>query len=258
MSYPGYPYGPSGGPPPPYGHYYPPPHSYPPQDPPSSSNPPPPMGYYMPAMMVPMPLPAMPVPMPQPPQEQPGNPTYITNYYYNETSGSGLSGNAPPAIEPQPQVAELAGEYDWIPTTATTAAVTLTGKAVVGGHEGWDGSQLWVIRAWHNGDLIPGKFSVRHNAASIMYDGKEIHVQNIEVLIARPESLKWVPASNGAVPPGAIAGGRTASGETLYVGRARYQLSVTPGKVHPSHNSCYIAFGGNEVAHKLYDVLCRV
>ncbi|KAI5631233.1 hypothetical protein NE865_16052 [Phthorimaea operculella] len=187
-----------------------------------------------------------------------GNPTYITNYYYNESSGSGLSGNAPPAIEPQPQVAELAGEYDWVPTTATTASVNLTGKAVVGGHEGWDGSQLWVIRAWHNGDLIPGKFSVRHNAASIMYDGKEIHVQNIEVLIARPESLKWVPASNGAVPPGAIAGGRTASGEALYVGRARYQLSVTPGKVHPSHNCCYIAFGGNEVAHKMYDVLCRV
>lgn len=182
--------------------------------------------------------------------EQPGQSTYITNYVYNETST--------PA-DNTVQVVESSGDFEWVPTTATMAN-TLTGRAVAGGHEGWDGSPLWVIRSWYNGELIPGKLSVRHNSASIVNDGKEIPVQNIEVLCAKPEELRWVPASNGSVPPGAIPGGRTATsngGETLYIGRARYQLSVTPGKVHPSRNYCYIAFAGNEVAHKTYDVLCR-
>ncbi|XP_026499436.1 uncharacterized protein LOC113403186 [Vanessa tameamea] len=246
MSYP-----PHGPPPPPYyGHSgwnpppppYPPRHTYPPTDYGQvTPQHPPPMPYYVPGtMMVPVPV------MPPPDANQP---TYITNYiYHGETSSTPSE---------QVQISETAGDYDWVPTTSTTAS-SLTGKAVIGGQEGWDGSPLWVIRAWHNGELIPGKLSVRHNAASVMFNGKEIPVQNIEVLCAKPDYLRWVPASNGAVPPGAIAGGRTTSGETLYVGRARHQLSLTPGKVHPTHNTCYIGFGGAEIAYKMYDVLCRI
>ena len=254
MSYSGNnPYGHYGGPPP--GGWPPP---YQPPHPHQSMYPPPPpdfgyppaqypQPYYVPGtMMIPVAVP----PPAQPPPPPESSSTYITNYiYHGETTVS--SGDN------QVQVVESSGEYDWVPTTAIMASA-LTGRAVVGGHEGWDGSPLWVIRAWHNGDLIPGKLSVRHNSASIVYEGKEISVQNIEVLCAKPEDLRWVPASNGNVPPGAVPGGRTASGETLYVGRARYQLSVTPGKIHPSHNSCYIAFAGQEVAHKMYDVLCRI
>ncbi|XP_075986769.1 uncharacterized protein LOC142983668 [Anticarsia gemmatalis] len=256
MSYPG-PYGPPHTwphPPPPHHPpppFYPPPHHHPYHPPPpdgGATAAPPPYPYYVPGtMMVPVPI-GVP-PAPQPPTDQYGQPnnTYITNYiYHGETT-----------VTDAVQVVESSGDFDWVPTTALMAT-TYTGRAVVGGHEGWDGSSLWVIRGWHNGDLIPGKMSVRHNAASITYDGKEIPLQNIEVLCAKPENLRWVPASNGSVPPGAIPGGRTANGETLYIGRARYQLSVTPGKVHPSHHSCYIAFGGTEVAHKMYDVLCRV
>ncbi|XP_022116328.2 uncharacterized protein LOC110994130 [Pieris rapae] len=201
----------------------------------------------MPQMpMPPMPMPTM--PMPGPPQPMEGQPTYITNYIYH-----GESSNQSDKV----QIAEIGGDFDWVPTTTTTAG-HLSGKAVLGGHEGWDGSPLWVIRAWHNGDLIPGKLSVRHKSASVMYNGKEIPVQNIEVLCSKPDSLRWVPSSNGIVPPAAIPGGKTVSGEVLYVGRARHQLSITPGKVHPSHNCCYISFGGSEVSHKMYDVLCRI
>ncbi|XP_072933100.1 uncharacterized protein [Epargyreus clarus] len=231
------------GPPPPY--YGPPPPWPPPQRHTYPHHPPPmpmPYPYFVPGAVM------MPVPMAPPPDPQ--NSTYITNYIYHGESSNNASGDLV-------QIAETAGDFDWVPTTATTAG-HLSGRAVLGGHEGWDGSPLWVIRAWHNGDLIPGKLSVRHNAASVMYSGKEIPVQNIEVLCSKPESLRWVPASNGNVPPGAIPGGRTSSGETLYIGRARHQLSITPGKVHPSHNTCYISFGGAEVAHKIYDVLCRI
>ncbi|CAK1541157.1 unnamed protein product [Leptosia nina] len=277
------------GPPPYYGQ----PPSWPGQPPLSGKNPAPyppeqpapPYPYYTPgALMVPvplvpvsMPMPSMPMPtmpmptmpmpsmslpsistppmsmptpmsMPPPPPEakQPA-PTYITNYiYHGDTS-------KPEKVE----IAEVGGESNWVPTTTTTAG-HLSGKAVLGGHEGWDGSPLWVIRAWHDGDLIPGKLNVRHNSASIVYNGKEVPVQNVEVLCSQPDSLRWVPASNGSVPPGAIQGGKSCNGEILYVGRARHQLSVTPGKVHPSHQCCYIGFGGSEVSHKMYDVLCRL
>lgn len=235
-SYPPHPHPPPGPP-----HHPPGPHAYPPGVPAYP--------YYMPGAMM-IPVPAIPtVPVGAPPTEPQPTPTYITNYIYHGES------SAPPGD--QVQFVESSGDFDWIPTTSTTAS-HLQGKAVVGGHEGWDGSPLWVIRAWHNGDLLPGKLSVRHNSASVMYEGKEIPVQNIEVLCAKPENLRWVPASNGNIPPGAIPGGRTSTGETLYVGRARYQLSITPGKVHPSHKCCYIGFGGAEVAHRVYDVLSRI
>lgn len=251
---------PHGAPPPYYGGWPPPPphDGYPPH-----LQPPPPDGgqvtappgqypYYVPgAVMFPMPMAPMPMPMPVPPPSEPppNNPTYITNYIYH-----GENSNQPPAIE---GMAPEFGECNWVPTTATMASY-LSGQAVVAGREGWDGSPLWVIRAWHNDDLIPGKFSIRHNSASVTYNMKEVPVQNIEVLIAKPGSLRWIPASRGNVPPGAIPGGKTSSGETLYVGRAKYQLSITPGKVHASHNCCYIPFAGSEVSQQHYDVLCKI
>lgn len=241
----GHPYYGPYGPPPPGGWPPPPPGSQPATYPPPSEYGQPPYPYYVPGtVMIPVPIPPM-----QPPTDtQP--PTFVTNYIYHGDTTVTAHDNGVTVVE-------SSGEFDWVPTTSTMAN-SLAGRAVVGGHEGWDGSPLWVIRAWHNGDLMPGKLSVRHCAASVVYDGKEVSVQNIEVLCARPENLRWVPASNGSAPPGAIPGGRTSSGETLYIGRARYQLSVTPGKVHPSHHSCYIGFAGSEVAIKMYDVLCRV
>lgn len=251
MSYPPH------GPPPPY--FYPP---YPPPYPPANPHPQPhrqPHGYppppppmhaypiYMPGTFM------VPVPIGPPPEPQASQPTYITNYIYHGNDNA----SSTPAITDQVSVVECSGDFDWIPTTSTSAN-QLTGKAVVGGHEGWDGSPLWVIRAWHQGELIPGKLSVRHCSASITHDGKEIGVQNIEVLCAKPENLRWVPATNGNVPPGAITAGRTVDGESLYVGRAKYQLSITPGKIQPSKNCCYISFAGTEVSHKMYDVLCRI
>lgn len=237
--------------------YYPPPgFIYPPYPPPPgtlSGNAPPPVPYpyqyYVPGtVMIPVPIGPMP--------DQAQNPTYVTNYIYHGHHGASNEAPNQPAITDEVSVVECSGDFDWVPTTATTAN-HLTGRAVVGGHEGWDGSPLWIIRTWHEGGLHPGKLAVRHSSATIPYEGKEVSVQNIEVLCAQPENLRWIAAANGNVPPGAISAGKTASGEALYVGRARYQLSVTPGAVIPSKNSCVISFAGTEVTHKMYDVLCR-
>lgn len=71
---------------------------------------------------------------------------------------------------------------EWIPSTPRDAN-QLSNRAVVGGYEGYDGSPLWVIRARHEGDLIPGKLAIKHNAAYVPWNGKENAVSNIEVPI---------------------------------------------------------------------------
>ncbi|KOB67603.1 Farnesoic acid O-methyltransferase, partial [Operophtera brumata] len=119
--------------------------------------------------------------------------------------------------------------------------------------EGWDGSPLWVIRAHHSGEFVPGKLAVKHRSAYIPHAGKEV-----PVLCAPAHALRWLPASNGEIPVGGIAAGNTHNAEPLYVARVRHLRSITPGKVHPSHGCCYISFGGTEIPYKSYEVLCKI
>ncbi|CAG4945288.1 unnamed protein product [Colias eurytheme] len=217
-------------------HY--PPHGGPP---PYVGYPPPPGVAYVPAPVM-MPVypppafpypPAYPQPQPQPPQPDPVQ--VVDNV-------------PPPPVEP---------EIDWVSTT-THAAESLTNRVFVTGREGWDGSPLWTIRAHHNGNLVPGKLAVVHRAAYIPFAGREIRVHDFEVLVANPNKVRWIPASNGQVPSGAITGGNTHTGEPLYIARVRHRGSITPGKVHPSHGCAYISFDGSEINYKNYEVLCEV
>ncbi|XP_026318572.1 uncharacterized protein LOC113229255 [Hyposmocoma kahamanoa] len=146
---------------------------------------------------------------------------------------------------------------EWVPAT-TSSATSLTNRAVVAGYEGHDGSPLWVIRARLEGELIPGKLAIKHHGAYIPWDGKENVVHSFEVCCARPETIRWIEARNGLIPPNAVAAGNTSNGEPLYIGRAKHQGSLTPGKVHPSHKCLYISYGGQEIPHHSYEVLCTV
>lgn len=78
--------------------------------------------------------------------------------------------------------------------------------------------------------------------------------QDFEVL--RQGAFVWEFAANGAVPEGAVEIGMTQDGEKLFMGRALYCGSQTPGKVHPSHGCLYIPFEGAEVNLTDYEVLC--
>lgn len=159
------------------------------------------------------------------------------------------------AAPPHPQ---FAAGIEWVPSSPRDAP-SLSDRAVVAGYEGHDNSPLWVIRGKVQGDLLPGKLAVKHHAAYVPWDGKEHEVHNIDVLCARPECIRWVSHAGGsAIPPNAIPAGNTAAGEALYVGRAKEQGSLTPGKVHPSHKVLYISFGGQEIGHKKYEILCTV
>jgi hypothetical protein len=67
---------------------------------------------------------------------------------------------------------------------------------------------------------------------------------------------KWVAASNGNVPAGAVAGGQEGTGETLYVCRASYMGGKHPGKTRLAFLGCNFPYGGREIGtHVDYDVL---
>ncbi|KAJ6643770.1 hypothetical protein Bhyg_08735 [Pseudolycoriella hygida] len=111
-----------------------------------------------------------------------------------------------------------------------------------------DGSPIYVGKAFHDGDLIPAKVIPSKNVAYVSYNGVEVQKHQFEVLCNG--NVSWVPSGHGQIPHNAVVGGHTSSGETLYIGRTHYMGSLTPGKVHPSHGSLYIPFGGAEIPHK--------
>lgn len=137
---------------------------------------------------------------------------------------------------------------DWSPSQGEPP------QAVVAGHD-TDGFLIYVARAIHEEEQIPGKFIPGKQAMYISWNGQEIIKQHFEVCLV--PNARWVPGGNGFIPPGAFPGGYTASGEILYIGRASYQGSLTPGKVHPSHGTLYISFDGNENSFKDYEVLVQ-
>lgn len=64
----------------------------------------------------------------------------------------------------------------------------------------------------------------------LIFNSTVIYVY-LQVLCARPECIRWVDCCESSIPPNAIVAGNTSEGEPLYVGRAREQGSLTPGKV---------------------------
>lgn len=89
------------------------------------------------------------------------------------------------------------------------------------------------------------------------YGGREIGHTEYQVLVnPHGTELAWEPASDGQLPHGAVQGGVTGEGEPLFIGRVEHAGSWQVGKIHPSHGVLYISFGGNEVPHPQYEVLC--
>jgi hypothetical protein len=117
-----------------------------------------------------------------------------------------------------------------------------------------DGGAICIGRAYHKGDLMPGKVRVKIDRCHVSYGGKEHSIKDFEYLMNSPR-FSWVPSSNGEVPPNAVVGGRTSSNEVLYVGRAHHGEFIVPGKVHKSHRCLYFAYGDKEHSKNSYEVL---
>ncbi|KAF5276753.1 hypothetical protein FQR65_LT16203 [Abscondita terminalis] len=124
--------------------------------------------------------------------------------------------------------------------------------AFVGGND-TGGEPLYVIRSNFQGALIPGKLVASHRSGYVPWGGNENAVVQYEVLCN--SSARWVPCSGGNIPPNAVVGGQSESGEPLYIGRAHHQGSITIGKVQRSHNCCYIPYGGQEMNFQQFEIL---
>ena len=82
------------------------------------------------------------------------------------------------------------------------------GDKIVGAVEG--GSEpggMYVGRALHQNDLVPGKVHCTHRVLYLPWGHLEHGKQQYEVLIADVNArYDWIPSSNGQVPPRAIQG----------------------------------------------------
>lgn len=146
--------------------------------------------------------------------------------------------------QPPPQNCQGAG--CWVPASGGQVPP----NSMQGGFDGSE--QLYIGRARHEGDLIPGKVHPTHGVCYVAYGGGEHGHGDYEVLCAG--GGHWVPVYNGQIPPNAVPGGETAQGEPLFVGRATHDGTVTVGKVQPSHGCCYIPYGGEELAFKEFEI----
>lgn len=142
------------------------------------------------------------------------------------------------------------GSYEWV----AASQGELPPNAVEGG---FDGSEpLYIGRAKHEDDLVPGKLHCTHGVCYIPWGGEEHSHADYEVLCGGGNGGgHWVSVEDGTIPPNAVPGGLTADGETLFVGRATHEGTLTVGKVQPSHQCCYISYGGREIAYNGYEIL---
>lgn len=157
-----------------------------------------------------------------------------------------------PAEVAGPSVTHYGAAHDvWVPASPGYTPP----DAVYGGHDS-DMAPLLVCRAYHAGIHIPGKAAPSRGCAYIAHAGREIVESRYEVLIGQAK-YHWVPGYDGSIAAGAVEAGRAHNGEPVFVGRARYMGSLTPGKIQQSHRCLHMAFGGQEVRINSYEVLVR-
>ncbi|XP_046967316.1 uncharacterized protein LOC124535232 [Vanessa cardui] len=159
---------------------------------------------------------------------------------------------------PEDDVPQLPGEtvelpwstYRWVPACLSQRSIPM-GALRVGTDV--DGDEIYAGRAHHEGDILPAKVIPSKNACYIAYNGEEIPKDQFEVLV--PAMFSWQFSTDGNVPPGAVEAGVTADGEKLFFGRVTHDGCTTPGKIHPSHATCYYPFDGEERSSSEYECL---
>lgn len=120
----------------------------------------------------------------------------------------------------------------------------------------YSSGSMYIARAYHAGDLIPGKFLPQlNNVCFVSYGGQEIEKDEFEVLMNT--GFKWVKATEGFVPENAVVGGHSLTGDKLYVGRTMHGGFNVPGKICRRSKCIYVPYGG-EFSHKDYEVLVQI
>lgn len=114
-----------------------------------------------------------------------------------------------------------------------------------------NGEIMYTCRAYHEGDIIPGKYNSVNGECHVPWRGGEHRKtgEHVEVLTnPSRENLVWQESEE--IPSTAIRGGRTNERETLYVVRCEAKVNGEsvwfPGKYQVS-SGAYLSFGGVEL-----------
>ncbi|XP_064072266.1 uncharacterized protein LOC113401055 [Vanessa tameamea] len=123
--------------------------------------------------------------------------------------------------------------------------------SVIGGYEN---ETLYIMRAFHENDLTPGKFMPSMGKGYVALGGRMHEKCMFEILCGY--DCVWIPVINDKIPIQAIEAGYAELGhETMYIGRALCDGYLIPGKIRPSHSVCYIPYNGIEIAKTVYEIL---
>uniref|UniRef100_A0A1I8PH48 Farnesoic acid O-methyl transferase domain-containing protein n=1 Tax=Stomoxys calcitrans TaxID=35570 RepID=A0A1I8PH48_STOCA len=145
----------------------------------------------------------------------------------------------PPPNDPNPQVERNI----WVPASHGEVPP----NATVGGYDNRE--SLYIARARHNNELIPGKLQPSRGCCLISRCLLEHRRRHYEVLCNSDGHWEtW----RGVVPPNAIPGGYGTFGETLYIGRAAHLGTLTPGKI--LNGVCFIPFFFREVPYFVFEI----
>jgi hypothetical protein len=112
------------------------------------------------------------------------------------------------------------------------------------------GDTLYSCRAYHEGNIIPGKYHMGRKECHVAFgNGEHSKGTDVEVL-TNPNGANFQWVSSGSLPSNAVRGGRTNERETLYVIRCQIesggQTTWMPGKFQPSTGP-YTSYAGKEI-----------
>jgi hypothetical protein len=113
------------------------------------------------------------------------------------------------------------------------------------------GDALYSCRAYHEGNIIPGKYHAGRGECHVAWGGGEHSKRSDIEVLTNPNGANFQWVSSGSLPSNAIRGGRTNERETLYVIRCQInngenQSTWMPGKFQPSAGP-YTSYGGSEI-----------
>lgn len=78
------------------------------------------------------------------------------------------------------------------------------------------------------------------------------------VSISNRSDLMWLACSDGKINSRAMQGGRTRTGEPMYIARAKTpDWNMCLGYFLPSRGACYIRWKGTLIRCNEYELLCR-
>lgn len=114
------------------------------------------------------------------------------------------------------------------------------------------GDRVYVGRVpLSDGIVIPCK--VVQSVAYLTVAGQVQSRQYFEYLCWK--NYEWTKMKDNVIPSGAIVGGCTRSGETLYIGRATWRGILVPGAVMSREKRLFLAVGDAVISMTDFEVL---